>query len=357
VVSFFSPSGYEHASGNGEYDLKIYLPHDTLPSVARFLNRLEPDLLVISKHDVWPNLVWSMASRNIPAILVNATLPADSFLLRPVVRSFAAALLGKLRFIAPASERDLQGFRRIVGSSTAMEILGDTRFDQVLIRSQESRKLRILPESAFQGRKVFVAGSIWPSDEECLLPALERLFAELPEFAAILVPHEPTPHHVQALTEWLERRSIPFLLFSDPELFSQIDSVRALVVDRIGVLANLYAYGDMAYVGGSFGPGVHNVMEPASHGIPVLFGPRILNSPEAQELVSRQAGIRIQNSDEAYRHLRKLLTENGLRRSMGKEAYAFVNANRGATQKTVEKILHFLGEQTGHTSPGQEPRG
>jgi 3-deoxy-D-manno-octulosonic-acid transferase len=186
---------------------------------------------------------------------------------------------------------------------------------------------------------------------------LERLFAELPEFAAILVPHEPTPHHVQALTEWLERRSIPFLLFSDPELFSQIDSVRALVVDRIGVLANLYAYGDMAYVGGSFGPGVHNVMEPASHGIPVLFGPRILNSPEAQELVSRQAGIRIQNSDEAYRHLRKLLTENGLRRSMGKEAYAFVNANRGATQKTVEKILHFLGEQTGHTSPGQEPRG
>ncbi len=342
VVSFFSPSGFENVEEDRFLDLKIYLPLDTVGRIAKFLNLLQPRLLVISKHDVWPNLVWSLASRKIPAMLVNGTMPADSYALKPGLRGFYRSVYSRLRFIAPASQRDLEGFAKIVGNLVPMEVLGDTRFDQVLIRSQETARKHLLNAEALGQKKVIVAGSIWPSDEQHLFPAFARLLREHPDLVLILVPHEPEPDHVQNIANFFEGEGHSSFRFSERNNGAGFARHRILIVDQIGVLANLYGYGHIAYVGGSFGPGVHNVMEPAAYGLPVLFGPKILNSPEAQALLERQAGFRVESWQDCYGHFSSLLKNEKLRQEMGRRARQLVEENRGATEKIVRKILEYL---------------
>ncbi len=342
VVSFFSPSGYKNAGLNSDVDLKIYLPVDSLSSINKFLNLLKPGLLVVSKHDIWPNLIWSLFNRKIVTILINGTMPVDSIMTKPIVRHFYRTIFSCLSFIAPASQADSVGFQKIVKHNVPMEILGDTRFDQVLIRSLETRKKQFLPRNFFGDHQTIVAGSIWPSDEEQLFLPFVELLRSVPDLFLILVPHEPDNQHIRRIKAWFQDFGFQSFYFSEGRFQDNLKRHRILIVDRIGILANLYGYGDIAYVGGSFGPGVHNVMEPAAFQLPVLFGPKILNSPEALELVSRKAGFQVENKAEMLRKLKKLCQDPDYKKAAGSRSFAFVEENKGSTEKIVKRILDFL---------------
>ena len=223
-----------------------------------------------------------------------------------------------------------------------MDILGDTRFDQVLIRSLETKQKQFLPRNFFGDRLTIIAGSIWPSDEEQLFLPFVELLRSNPELFLILVPHEPDNQHINRIKTWFQDYGFKSFYFSKGQFQDNLNSHRILIVDRIGILANLYGYGDIAYVGGSFGPGVHNVMEPAAFQLPVLFGPKILNSPEALELVNRNAGFKVTNKAEILKTLKKLCQDPDYKKSAGSRSFAFIEENKGSTEKIVKRIMGFL---------------
>ncbi len=338
VVTFFSPSGYENFKKGPELELAIYLPVDSLRSVQRFLSRLQPAAIVISKHDVWPNFIWTAERRKIPVLLINATLPKDSNISRWPGRLFYRQVYARITAIFPASETDRKEFRKLSVPEGRLRVLGDTRFDQVLKRAEESRSGKFFPEEWRTSPFVFVAGSTWPSDEEHVLPALFEFFRTHPESRFVVVPHEPTEHHLTELLAKFEAAKIPVLLYSEWQTGAAAVTYHFLLVDKIGVLANLYAYSHVAYVGGSFDPGVHNVMEPAASANAVLFGPRILNSPEAQELVRRGAGFVVNSRDDMLQVLTALTSDSRKMETARHVARAFVLENAGATDAIVREI-------------------
>jgi 3-deoxy-D-manno-octulosonic-acid transferase len=216
--------------------------------------------------------------------------------------------------------------------------IGDTRYDQVSIRSTDARKRHILPDSVIGGKKVIVLGSSWPEDEEVILPAVTRLLHEMPDALCIVVPHEPTEEHIEGLEKDL-RPATTLLRFS---ALNEYNGERVLLVDSVGVLLILYAHARLAYVGGSFKQGVHNVLEAAVYGIPVLFGPKYRNSHEPLMLVERGGGFVVTTTDEAYRTMKHLLEDDPACASAGERAAQFVQSHVGATEQVIQYLEHRL---------------
>jgi 3-deoxy-D-manno-octulosonic-acid transferase len=212
-------------------------------------------------------------------------------------------------------------------------VTGDTRFDQVVFRAKEKPLAAILPEPATKWAQTIVAGSTWPEDEEIILPAYARFVRMQPGAKLLLVPHEPSEEHLHKSEAACRRFSLKSQRLSN---FAGKKETDVLIVDRMGVLANLYAAGQVAFVGGSFGPGVHNVLEAAAHAIPVLFGPKMRNSPEAIDMVEQGCGFIISTSDEMVALLANFLAKQNEWQHFSDKAARFVTARTGASKKIVE---------------------
>jgi len=220
--------------------------------------------------------------------------------------------------------------------------MGDTRYDQVYLRTREPEKIAPLLDSGlFTRARCFVAGSTWPSDEKVILPALFPFLQKQTEIKAIIAPHELTPDHLAELESALTQHGIPFIRHSS---FTQNhrDPWQVLLIDRMGILANLYGLADLAFVGGGFGPGVHSVLEPAAHGCMVLYGPRHLNSLEALALSSRKGGCCIQTSEQLSALLQTWLDDPQTVRAAGDRARQLVQENLGAGERIVQRLLPRL---------------
>ena len=336
VVMFFSPSGYENVKSAPGVDLFIYAPFDWWWPVRRLFRALRPRALLIAKYDVWPNQLWMARSLKIPALLLNATLQKTSGRLHPALRWFQRTLYRGLTRILTISDTDRDNYLRLARAEAVIAV-GDTKYDQVISRAEESRATLPLPSAVCQGKRIFVAGSTWPEDETHLLPALRQLHRSYGDLLTIICPHEPTPAHLAQLSDAL-------LPLRGCRL-SQLDHYRGepvIVIDRIGILANLYALARAAYVGGSFKQNIHNVLEPAVYGIPVLFGPVNRNSHEAQLLKAAGGGLEVHSEAEIRTALEKIFSEEDYRRQTGEAARQLVEAHRGATARTVEEILKRL---------------
>jgi len=346
VVTFFSPSGFEYFKKTEDSDLAVYLPFDSLRSVNRFFKLLHPNLIVITKHDVWPNFIWAANRWRIPTMLINGTLPLDSKITRFPARSLYRQIYSKITAIHPASETDRKQFKKVNATASLREALGDTRFDQVLRRAEESKEGKFFPEEWKSAPFIFIAGSTWPSDEENVVPAIIDFYRQYDESQFVVVPHEPTDEHIAQLLQQFQKEAITVRLYSDWKKDGRMNSARVLLVDQIGILANLYAFSHVAYVGGSFDPGVHNVMEPAASSNVVLFGPRILNSPEAQEMVRRGVGFIIRNKEDVLEKLNEFVSDREKLKVLQGGAKSVVLENAGATQKIAKKIEHILYGKT-----------
>jgi 3-deoxy-D-manno-octulosonic-acid transferase len=345
LITFSSPSGYHFAKQresmeSGSIRFIDYLPFDTAANMRFCLECTRPRLLVFVKFDVWPNLVWEADAREVPVVLVDATLSASSGRLSLPARWLYRDVYRRIDAILAISDEDAQRFRASVPEHASVSVVGDTRFDRVMER-WEKRGASTFALAA--GRPTLIAGSTWPPDDERLLPALARLLAEDARLRVVLVPHEPTSAHVAPLRRWAADSGFDARTASDASLPTPAGAdVRVTIVDVVGVLAEAYRFGDVAYVGGAFTTGVHSVIEPAIAGLPVVFGPKYNNSFEAMQLVERGAARSIRTSEDAYAALRVWLTDDAARGAAGRAARDYVESQLGATEKCMAALTPYL---------------
>ena len=338
VVTFFSPSGYEHSRNYKLADLITYIPFDSRGNARRFVELVHPSAAVMVRYDLWPNHLWALQQSKIPIFIANATLRRNSARGFPMAKQFHRTLYDSLDYILTVSESDKQMFESFNLSRPVVDVMGDTRYDQVWQRSAESKTHHILPAPVVTGRKILVVGSSWQEDEEHLFPALKRLIAGRPDILVILVPHEPTMETLERI-EFRLNGNISAIRFS---ALGDYDGEHMIVIDSVGILMALYQYAHVAYVGGSFRQGVHNVLEPAAYGIPLVIGPKHDNSQEALKLVAEGAAVVGTDEEELYRQFRLLIEDDVIRRQAGQKALEFVRRNVGATLRFVsylEKVL------------------
>lgn len=343
VVTFSSPSGYAFAQrkesiGPGcPIRFVDYLPFDSVGNMRFCLRCLNPRLLVFVKFDLWPNLIWECRQRGTPVMLIDATLSQSSRRNTRLGRAFYGPLYAAFNKILAISSDDAERFRAATPDHVAIDVSGDTRFDRVMerweLRSPIGFKL------AEADGNVVIAGSTWPGDETHLLGALAMLLAADSTLRVVIAPHEPHAEHVDGLRRWAASHRLRCGAVTDGVLAADH---RVIILDTVGVLAEAYRLGDVAYVGGSFSTGVHSVIEPAIAGLPVVFGPVHDNSHEALTMAAQGAAFAAKNQAEITSHLERLLTDQGARAAAGAAARRYVDSQIGATEKCVAAINEFL---------------
>lgn len=339
IVTFFSPSGYEHSRNYKLASLITYIPFDSSANARRFVDLIRPSAAIMVRYDIWPNHVWELQKRNIPTLIANATLRKNSSRHYPFLRSFHRQVYESITSILTVSQSDVDSFGNFQLTQPELHVIGETRYDQVWQRSEEARSKHLIPPDILKRKRVLVVGSSWEEDEAVVLPAFRRIAQHDSNAVMILVPHEPTIDTLERL-ELALNYSLRFIRFSDLNDFSDEN---VILVDGIGILMALYQYADVAYVGGSFRQGIHNVLEPAVYGIPVLYGPKHQNSQEALELARRGGSFVVTSQEECYTHLRKLFNDKKTRTKAGAESLRLVKENIGATDRFLdylEKVLN-----------------
>ncbi len=336
IASFASPSGYENADRLDEVAQFIYLPIDTLVRTNIFLSTLKPDKIIFVTYELWPNLVINALRYKIPTYLMSARIRKDSLKWLPIIRTFFSEIYRCLDHIYAVSQEDSQSMKKLVGTVDVKVLnLGDTRYDQVVQRAERNINGKV-PRIFKQGF-VFVGGSIWPQDVEQLLPAVIKIMHEKEEFKVIMAPHEPSNYALEMLETKFKNAGFDSLRLS--RFGNTAPHCRAVLVDKVGVLAEIYHHCDAAFIGGSFRKSIHNVMEPAVAGIPVFFGPIYHNSREAESLIERGGAKSCQNASQLYSEISTVIEDKEAYQKMAHSARKVIVENMGASARTVKEIL------------------
>jgi 3-deoxy-D-manno-octulosonic-acid transferase len=337
AVTHFSPSGHGYGRRRPCGDVHEYLPLDTPRAMAAVLDAWRPRALVFVKFDCWPNQVVAAAERDVPIVLLAGTLQPRSARLWPSLRPFFRALFDRFAHLGVCAEEDRDRFVRLLGVSAPVTVTGDTRADQVIRRYDASAGGAVAERLAALGGRRLVLGSTWPRDERIWLDALPTLLDRCPDLRVILAPHEPSPARLRDLERALAARSVGTRRLSallEGEL-PPAEAPRCLLVDSVGILAELYRGASLAYVGGSFTTGVHNTMEPAVAAAPVLFGPVIQNAAEAGLLLTRGGARVVRTARDAVDAAAGWLGDPARLASDGATARATVLAMGGATTRSL----------------------
>ena len=341
IITFFSPSGYDQVAVSALVDLKCYLPFDTYLQAKKFIALISPQVAAIVRHDVWPNFVWRLNREKIPLILIDASIPQSSSRLWLILRGINRHLFSLMEAILAISEEEAVRFRRLVDDPAKIIVVGDTKYDQVFERSQNlTRIAALLENSGLKAKDILVVGSSWQLDEDYLIPAFQRLSQKYKKLAMILAPHEPTPSRLEEIEKRLHQAQLSSVRLSQltPDQFE----CRCLIIDQIGLLANIYYLGKVAFVGGSFYYKVHNVLEPAVYGIPVLFGPKMTNSAEAQNLLNRNAAILVDSTQKIVDVITNLFDKPAIADGYGGRAKQVVMQNVGNSRKIARLLLNYF---------------
>jgi 3-deoxy-D-manno-octulosonic-acid transferase len=342
AYTHFSPSAERLAAAMGA-EIAGYLPWDGVAEGDALLETLDPSVLAFVKLDVWPCLVERAVRRQVPVVLLSATLSA-----RSGRRGWwARQLLGDAyRALAGVGAIDGEDAERLVALGVRREVIrvtGDTAFDQAWDRSRRADRAGALLGALADGRPTVVAGSTWPSDEAVLLPAWEQLRRTVPDARLVVAPHEPTPGQLAPLRAWGARTGVRVRTLAEVEAEGAAGDADVVLVDRVGVLWELYALATVAYVGGGFhAAGLHSVIEPAVYGLPVLFGPRHAGSRAAGLLLARGGGAVVPDAPALADALRRWLVDAEARMAAGTAASALVEAERGATPRTLALLTPFI---------------
>lgn len=283
LVTYFSPSSKKNIESFPGIDFATPTPWETPASWGEFLDFHRPRALLIARTDLWPEMLVQAEKAKIPVLLFSATLTDDSGRMKASARTFYSWLSRKLTGVFCVTEQDAENFRKL--GAVNVRVQGDTRFDQVFARLENPKPLK-KPLFADKNRdEILVAGSTWEEDEAVLLEAVKKIKNTAPGLRVILAPHEPNPAHLDSLAERLKALDLSFALYSNAEAWTE----DVLLIDQVGILAELYTQGAFAFVGGSFRKTVHSVMEPLASGCMVLVGPKHLNNREAIEFQGRSA--------------------------------------------------------------------
>ncbi len=331
LLTFFSPSGYEIRKNYPFADWVFYLPADSKSNARCFLSLVKPDLVIFVKYEFWYHYLTNLKQRQIPTLLIAAIFrPSQPFfkwygwLHRRMLSCFSEILVQDVGSQQLLSKINLQNVR----------VAGDSRVDRVLEIAKHPKDLPFVKE--FCGNaQVLIFGSTWPADEAILNPIFTS--DKFNDWKFILAPHDVQPAHIQAIESKLK---IPFCRFSQLGN-ADLSATRLLLVDNIGMLSALYFFGKIAYIGGGFGQGIHNTLEPAAYGLPVIFGPRFRKFEEAVWLVEHGGGFVVRDDNE----LREVLAQltNPEKQSMAsKAAKTYLQMKSGATQTAMRSVNSLL---------------
>lgn len=343
VLTFFSTSGLHNFKDFHLVDLVAFAPLDFRRDVRRFLDLVQPDLYIITKHDIWPNTLWEVQRRKIPALLINGNFHPGTLRLKPVFRDFFQELFSCFDTILPVTPAAAEKFRQLLPFHNNIIAPGETRYDRVLQRLQASRaQSDTIPTGFLEGNFIFIAGSTWPPGQHRLLKALAPLFEEFPQLRLIIVPHEPLPAAISHLEGELTARGLSVTRYSQLSGDATVGLPQVIIVDKVGLLAGLYRHASAAYVGGGFTTGVHSVIEPAAFAVPVLFGPRFGVSAEATQLLTDGGGFVVDDPATISALVRGWLEDPATLAAAGQLAAAVVNRNSGTTGRIHELLLDRL---------------
>ncbi|MES2278582.1 MAG: glycosyltransferase N-terminal domain-containing protein [Bacteroidota bacterium] len=326
VVTFFSPSGYEIRKNTPLADAVYYLPLDTAANARAFIDTLQPEMAIFTKYEYWYHFFNTLHTRQIPLYIVSGIFrPGQVFF--KWYGGLHRKMLGMVNhfFVQDnASKQLLQGI-----NINNVTISGDTRFDRVWANAQQPKELPVIAQFK-AGQKVFIAGSTWPKDEELI----SQIISLHPDWKFIFAPHEIGEDKINYLMGLLPNgQAVRFSQISN--LKSPISDFKILVIDNIGMLSSLYQYGEVAYIGGGFGVGIHNTLEAAAFGLPVIFGPNYQRFREARELIEMKAGISIGDLNDLKQAAELLMNDAEYRQFTGKKIKEYVSKHTGATDCIV----------------------
>ena len=328
VLSFFSPSGYEVRKGYNMVDAVVYLPFDLPENVDKFINLVNPQMAIFIKYEFWGNYLKTLKRRGIPTYLVSAIFRPGQVFFKPWGGMFRELLsCFTTMFVQNAASRTLLnkiGFNNV-------EVAGDTRFDRVADVRNAAKDFPVVERFVSNSKFTLVAGSSWQPDEDIIVP----YFNSHPGMKLILAPHEFDKERLDALLVKFKR---PVSLYSCASA-DEMEQCDALVVDCFGILSSLYRYGQVAYVGGGFGAGIHNVNEAAVYGMPVVFGPNHKKFREATDLIACGGGFAIDGDEAFAKVMDKMLSNKAFLEKSGTIADKYIQSHLGATDLVYANIF------------------
>lgn len=340
LLTFYSPSGYEVRKNYEGADIICYMPVDTRLNAIRFLRLVRPVMAFFIKYEFWSNFLHILKHRNIPTYSVSSIFREDQVFFKWYGRSYAGVLKCFTRFFVQneESKRLLEGI-----GITAVDVVGDTRFDRVLQIKEAAKQLPIceafrtgvassqsadVPHHDF---KVFVAGSSWPPDENIFIP----FFNEHKDWRLLIAPHVIAEEHLKLILSLIKGKKVVRYTQTTPEEAAEAD---VLIIDCFGLLSSMYNYGDVAYIGGGFGVGIHNTLEAAVWNMPVIFGPNNKKFQEAQGLLKSGGGFEINTYEDFSGLMSSLMNDETFQKQAGDKAGAFVAHLAGATDKVLASV-------------------
>ncbi len=330
VLTFFSPSGYEVRKNNTVADVTVHLPLDTKKNAKQFLKLVNPDLVFFIKYEYWPNYLAELKKLNIKTYLVSGILRKNQLFFKWYGGFYREALDAFTYFFVQneTSKKLLQQLGK-----TNVAVSGDTRFDRVSTILEKDNSLDFI--SDFKDNTLtIVVGSSWPKDENLIVNFINSNTFNV---KFIIAPHNIKDEQIQQLKNSITKKTV---LFSGKEGQNLAD-FDVFIIDTIGILTKIYSYADIAYVGGGFGnPGVHNVLEPATFGVPIIIGPHYSHFAEAIALVNMDACVAVANQKELDEALENLIRNADIRNEKGHMCSTFVQMNKGATAIILKNILH-----------------
>ncbi|MGL5888537.1 MAG: 3-deoxy-D-manno-octulosonic acid transferase [Bacteroidia bacterium] len=338
LLTFFSPSGYEVRKNFAGADIICYLPADTPRNAKRFIELIKPEVAIFIKYEFWLNYLHELRSKKTAHILVAGIFRPSQAFFKPWGRIFRDALRGYSHvFVQDEQSEKLLAGLQLKNFSRA----GDPRFDRVAAIAAEPRSIPVAEAFAQNAQTVIVAGSTWPADEQLLIPALAEYLKQNTKL--LIAPHELGEAHLSSIEKLLAASGIESpntIRFSaaTPETASKS---KVLIIDNIGMLSALYRFGHIAYIGGGFGKSIHNTLEAAVYGIPVIFGPKHKKFNEAVGLINCGGGIPVNSAEEIKSILNKFISSEQHRSEAGKKANVFVQSNLGATQLVINLLAQI----------------
>lgn len=338
AFTFFSPSAESFARGL-DVDFTDYLPFDTTADARRAIDALQPTALVFSKLDVWPLLTESASLGGVRLGLVSGTVWRGSRRQTGLAGALLRDAYMRLDAVGAVSDEDAERLVALGVRPEVVQVTGDTRYDQVMARAQRTDRASPLLAPLAHDRPTLVAGSTWPSDERVLLAAWSRVRPSVPDARLIIAPHEPTAGHLSAIEQWAAGQAIPLARLGT----ANQTQAEVVLVDRVGVLGDLYALSTAAFVGGGFhDAGLHSVLEPAAFGAPVLFGPRHGNSRDASLLQDADGGVAVRDVGETVTVLLRWLGNRESARLAGEQAHEVVRHGVGAAARSLALVQRLL---------------
>ena len=327
VLTFFSPSGYEIRKNYEGVDYVFYLPADTKRNAKEFIRLIDPKMVFFIKYEFWYHYLNQLRKQEVPTYIFSSIFRPNQIFFKPYGRLYRKMLKAFTHFFVQ-NEESIELLKGIGFENVSLA--GDTRFDRVYSIAQQAKVLPQLEDFA-QGRPVLIAGSTWPKDEENIIRYINTTDTN---YKYIIAAHEVDESHIKNIVSGIEKSYVRFTTATKAE----IDTAEVLVVDCIGVLSSMYRYANISYIGGGFGRGIHNTLEAACYGMPVIFGPNYHKFKEAKDLLALGGASTYENSSELNNLLNSYHEDLDLRKKSGNSSKNYVDEMRGAT----DKILHTI---------------